>query len=336
MKKGFTLIELLAVILILGIIALIAIPTVTNMIEESKRGALRTTALTLVKQAQQACTSEMIKGLEPTLFYTINDGKASGELNTKNLPKSGEIELDSTCKSKVAVSDGKYCVITDGDTIDFKEDASKCVLNDVVYTAEKCFVVRDNVLEGFKYDDEDCNTNTIVVPATVNGEQIKETYYNSFRYEEDEYTYGIPTNLTLIDMSNMKYLEKIGHMTFYPISISGCNFRVELPKFGNLKILGSGSFQYYKHELQIPEGVTTIEYDALDLRNVASITIPSTVTTIERSAFGYSSIPIIINKTGRAFDWKDIFGAQTCSSEGEFVTGTCTEYDSTVIEIRGA
>ncbi|HPF83205.1 MAG TPA: prepilin-type N-terminal cleavage/methylation domain-containing protein, partial [Bacilli bacterium] len=32
-KKGFTLIELLAVILVLGVIALIAIPIVTNMIE---------------------------------------------------------------------------------------------------------------------------------------------------------------------------------------------------------------------------------------------------------------------------------------------------------------
>ena len=336
MKKGFTLIELLAVILILGIIALIAIPTVTNMIEESKRGALRTTALTLVKQAQQACTSEMIKGLEPTLFYTINDGKASGELNTKNLPKSGEIELDSTCKSKVAVSDGKYCVITDGDTIDFKEDASKCVLNDVVYTAEKCFVVRDNVLEGFKYDDEDCNTNTIVVPATVNGEQIKQTYYNSFRYEEDEYTYGIPRNITLIDMSNMKYLEEIGHMTFSPISSSECNFQVKLPEYGNLKVLGSDSFRYYKHELKIPEGVLEIKSGALNIKNITTITIPSTVITISRGAFDYTDATIIINKTGRAFDWKDIFWAQTCSSEGEFVTGTCTEYDSTVIEIRGA
>lgn len=36
MKKGFTLVELLAVIVILGIIAIIAVPVIVNLISDSK------------------------------------------------------------------------------------------------------------------------------------------------------------------------------------------------------------------------------------------------------------------------------------------------------------
>ena len=43
-KKGFTLIELLAVVVILAIIAIIAVPTLTRVIDKSKRGAAEVSA----------------------------------------------------------------------------------------------------------------------------------------------------------------------------------------------------------------------------------------------------------------------------------------------------
>ena len=340
MKKGFTLIELLAVILILGIIALIAIPTVTNMIEEAKKGALRSTAFTLVKQAEQTCTSEIIKNEEPTLFYTITNGRISKDINVKNLPKSGEIEVDNSCKSKVAISDGKYCVITDGDTVDFKDDATNCVLNNVVYTAEKCFTVSNNEITYYNFDDEDCNTNTIVIPDTINGQAIKSIGSYTFRFEDpnDMYNYLIPSNVTLFDLSNMKHLETLKYDVFAigynEVDIN--NFEVKLPNNGTLKTIQRGAFMRYRHNLELPEGITTIGDSALYEINTSTLTLPSTITSLDK-IFGYSTIPpIIINKSNRAFNWKEILNASSCSNEGEFVTGTCNKYDSKVIEIKAS
>ena len=50
-KKGFTLIELLAVIIILGVIMLIAIPSVTRYINESRKDTYIDTARQIVKGA---------------------------------------------------------------------------------------------------------------------------------------------------------------------------------------------------------------------------------------------------------------------------------------------
>ena len=52
MKKGFTLIELLAVIVILAVISLIAVPRIMDAIDESRAGALRQNNEAVIKAAQ--------------------------------------------------------------------------------------------------------------------------------------------------------------------------------------------------------------------------------------------------------------------------------------------
>lgn len=51
-KKGFTLVELLAVIVILALILAIAVPTISSLIEESRKNSFKATGDMLVSAAK--------------------------------------------------------------------------------------------------------------------------------------------------------------------------------------------------------------------------------------------------------------------------------------------
>ena len=53
-KKGFTLIELLAVIIILGVLLLIAVPTISKYIENSRKNTYVNTIKTMVNSVSTA------------------------------------------------------------------------------------------------------------------------------------------------------------------------------------------------------------------------------------------------------------------------------------------
>ena len=108
-RNGFTLIELLAVILILGIIALIAIPTVNKIIKESRKGAFETTVDNIADAIEDACELEVLKGQPITALYTFIGGQVSPSLNIKgNLPTEGFATVNASCKVTLSVTNGAY------------------------------------------------------------------------------------------------------------------------------------------------------------------------------------------------------------------------------------
>lgn len=102
-KKGFTLIELLAVIVILGVILVIAIPSINAIILNSRKNAYVTTA------------NEFAEGLESMSLINLSLLPIEGTQTCRQL-KDIKLEKGSNVKSpfgKEYTSDSKVCIMYD-------------------------------------------------------------------------------------------------------------------------------------------------------------------------------------------------------------------------------
>lgn len=103
MKKGFTLVEIMAVILILGVILVIAIPTFNKVVEESKNKLYKNLNETVVKTTKTYATENAF--LMPTeegesVEVTVNELISTGYL--KELKNPGDKE--DTCNGYVIIT----------------------------------------------------------------------------------------------------------------------------------------------------------------------------------------------------------------------------------------
>ena len=102
-KKGFTLVELLAVIVILAIILAIAVPGISNMMDNSKKSAFEADAKMIITGLEY---QNLEASLGQATAVTIKD------LNADELKKLGANPANYEIVSVVALSPMKLCIET--------------------------------------------------------------------------------------------------------------------------------------------------------------------------------------------------------------------------------
>ncbi len=96
--KGFTLIELLAVIIILGVLMLIAIPSVTEYISSSRKSAFVDTASSYVSTVRNKVNQgEALKFYDTSTFYLVQVGHDK-TTSCVSLEKGGASPFNDTWK----------------------------------------------------------------------------------------------------------------------------------------------------------------------------------------------------------------------------------------------
>ena len=300
-KRGFTLLELMAVILILGMIALIAVPQVNNIIKNAKVNTMKTDAMVLVKQAELYATQNRTKEL---IRFDIINGKLLTNAK-KNLEYDGKVE-----NATIVITKDKKIVIcmTDGtNSVYKKENETKVTL----VTDKTCDILPAKSEVNFTEEKETTSTfenvaamkesSSLVAGKTVKTEGFYSkgdgggAYYeivNSSSLTEDGMTVisltgSLKAKIVINNTMNVKQLGAKGDGVtddasaltniFYKlrgkiIYIPKGTYMVSsnLPIYANTLIYGDGENSIIKVQAGFPK-----DKYVLDIRNVSNVSISS-------------------------------------------------------------
>ena len=105
MKKGFTLVELLAVIILIGVVIGIAVPTYASYTRKIREDSYRETLIGLIRSI------ELYVAEKPNSNFTTDTPISSLSLDAANINtiKSGSFNISSGEITLVDVTNGEHC-----------------------------------------------------------------------------------------------------------------------------------------------------------------------------------------------------------------------------------
>ena len=169
-------------------------------------------------------------------------------------------------------------------------------------TPESCFTIDENGVL-LSYNREECGTDSLVIPPTINGTLVTEIKWMFLGAAANRFSY--------IDISNLRGLNKIGGDAFYngagyvgtdhsltiPNGVSEIGNRafwayngthLSLPT--NMSSIGEYAFMEYEginQDLIIPQGISVIEQFSFTHFDGKSLTLPESLTRINQMAFAW-------------------------------------------------
>src|SRR5574344_1761954 len=278
-KKGFTLVELLGVIVLLGLVAVIIFPKITEIIQNQKQ-KLHDKQISNIEKVSYSWLTDNISTVRTDGYIkdkdiidplTNEDLTGCVIIRWDNNANGYQYNYDSTCSTtSVPLSCFDYEKTSTGITITNYKCGDK-----TTYNSETCNY----------FQDSSGAYSSVTIPSTIDGVNVTvigngafSNFPNgTFDTSKSSAVRGvtIPSTITNID----------SYAFYFDYTLSS----VTLPE----GVVGIGYNSFYDcnlSSLTIPSSVSYIDGFAFQRNKLTSIVIPNTLTSIGRYAFSQNSL----------------------------------------------